>query len=335
MKNFYSIGVLLMLAACPVLAAGPKAVACLSDKDAVGCFTAVAAAALVQERSAESRLEGYADLLSTMAKIGVRKDDIFFAASDDDSAPVYSRWTLALARKTYSFQFGIEDKSGDSPQRIEMLGNFLRRRSDGLERLFIVWNACEARESVSPEALARWEGTLDRLCKLDESDIQAIESMSPDFSSVAALFIHAYNRNEEALRRLNANVDIIFAGYEKALRRKMPAAERKAILGALAYGHFMRAAALAIAGNGSGSVRAIEMALDYFKRSPDPGKAIGGELILATTSLVYGKAGLRDKSMKTLKKAAARIDRAKNMHGGDKALALSGLAETLSVLQHR
>ena len=127
---------LMILAVSSALAAGPKASSCLSVPDAKDCLAGLAKATLASEKSPESRADGYASLVSSMAKAGVRRDDIFSAATDDGAAPNYSRWSLAVARRTYALHFGIGDSSVDSPQRIEALADLLRGRRDGMEWVF-------------------------------------------------------------------------------------------------------------------------------------------------------------------------------------------------------
>ena len=93
---------LLLLTVSSALAAGPKASSCLSVPDAKDCLAGVAKATLALEKSPESRADGFASLISSLAKAGVRRDDIFSAATDDGAAPVYSRWSLAVARRAYA-----------------------------------------------------------------------------------------------------------------------------------------------------------------------------------------------------------------------------------------
>jgi hypothetical protein len=123
--NVRTIALLLTLATSNAFAADPKAIHCLSAPNVKECLAGVAIAGLTTERSLESRLDGTASLISSMAKAGVRRDDIFSAAKDDETAPIYSRWSLAVARRTYALRYGIESAALESPERIEAMDQLI------------------------------------------------------------------------------------------------------------------------------------------------------------------------------------------------------------------
>ena len=328
-----TIAFMLTLVAPSALAALPKASPCLSSPDAKDCLAGVAAAVLAFEKSPESRIDGYASLISSMAKAGVRRDDIFSAATDDGAAPIYSRWSLTVARRTYALRFGIDDAAVESPQRIEALADLLRGHRDGLERLKVTWAACEAREGESPAAVAKWEGTLDRLCRLDGSDADAIEKGLPGLSALAAPVVDAYNRDDAALQRsIAASLDVL-AEYEKVLDRKMSVAEREAIRGMLAIGHLFNATALATSGHGAEAAKAIGISLGQIAKAPTIRNAPEFQMALTQASWIYAKAGMRDESMRAVRESLARGDSGKIGSGGDRATAIATAIETLRVLE--
>jgi hypothetical protein len=330
--NVRTIALVLTLATSTAFAAGPKAVPCLSALNAKECLAGVAIAALATEKSPESRLDGTASLISSMAKAGVRRDDIFSAAKDDETAPIYSRWSLAVARRTYALRHGIESAALESPERIEAMAELLRGRRDGLERLTLAWAACEAREGESPDALAKWGGTLDRLCRLDASDLDAMEKGLPGLSSLGATVVDAYNRDEASLRRsIAASLDVL-SEYEKALDRKMPATEREALQGMLSIGHLFNATALAISGHGTGAAKAIEISLGHLAKAPNLGRASEFQLALTQASWIYAKAGMREEALAALRKSLARVD-GRGMSGGDRGTAIGTSIETLRTLE--
>ena len=330
--NARTIALLLALATSTAFAAGLKASPCLSIEDPKECLVGVAVAALATEKSPESRLDGIASLLTSMAKAEVRRDDLFSAANDDETAPIYSRWSLAVARRTYAQRFGIDSAALDSVQRIEALAELLRERRDGPERLMIAWTACEAREGESPEAIAKWDGALDRLCRIDASDSDAMEKGLPGLSALAATVVDAYNRDEADLRRSIATSLDILAEYEKALDRKMPSTEREAIQGMLAFGHLLNATALAIAGHGTGSTKAVWLSLNHLSKVPTMSNAPEFQMALTQVPWIYAKAGMRDEAMAALRKSLARID-GKMVSGGDRATAIGTSIETLQTLE--
>lgn len=331
--RFATTALLMILAVSSALAAGPKALPCLSVPDAKDCLASVAKATLASEKSPESRAEGYSSLVSSLAKAGVRRDDIFSAATDDGTAPVYPRWSLAVARRTYALHFGIGDAFVNSPQRIEALADLLRVRGDGLERLMIAWAACEAREGEAPAVLAKWEGLLDRLCRLDDSDTDALEKEFPGLSALAAPVIDAYNRDNDALGRSIAVSLGVLTEYEKALDRNIPAAEREAILGVLAIGHLFNATALATSGHGGEAAKAIGKSLRYIAKVPTIRKTPEFQMALTQASWIYAKAGMRDESLRAVRESLARGDSGKIGSGGDRATALATVIETLWVLE--
>jgi hypothetical protein len=192
---------LLALTTSSVFAAGPKASSCLRSQNAKECLADVAITSLAKERSPESRVSGIAALISSLAKAGVRRDVLLSAEEDEDTAPGNSRWSLAVSRRTYALSNGLNSDALESPQRLEVLAELLRKRGDGLDRLWIVWDACDAREGAAPEAVAKWDGTLDRLCALDQSDIEALEKTLPGISDSASALVESYNRDEAALKR--------------------------------------------------------------------------------------------------------------------------------------
>lgn len=330
--NARTIALVMSLATSTALAAGPKAVPCLSAQDAKDCLAGVAIAALATEKSPESRLDGTASLLSSLAKAGVRRGDLLSAARDNEAAPIYSRWSLAVARRTYALRHGIDSAPLDSPQRIEALAELLRGRLDGMDRLMLAWTACEAREGETPDVIAKWDGTLDRMCRIDASDFDAMEKGLPGLSALGATVVNAYNRDELSLRRSIAASLGVLSEYEKALDRKMPATERETIQGVLAIGHLLNATALAISGQGSEAAKAIEISLGHLAKAPTLGRATEFQMALTQASWIYAKAGMREEAFSALRKSLARVDE-RGMSGGDRATAIGISIETLRTLE--
>ena len=330
--NLRTISLVLTLATSTAFATGPKAIPCLSAPDAKDCLAGVAIAALATEKSPESRVDSTASLLSSLAKAGVRRDDLFSAAKDDETAPISSRWLLAVARRTYALRHGIDSAALESPQRIEALAELLRGRSDGLERLILAWDACEAREGETPDAIAKWEGTLDRLCRIDVSESGAMERGLPKLSSLGASVVDAYNRDEDSLRRSIAASLGALSEYEKALDLKIPPTEREVIQSTLAIGYMLNATALAISGHGAASTKAIEISLGHLAKAQALGRASEFHLVLSQASWIYAKAGMRDEALAALRKSLARVD-GRGMSGGDSATAIGISIETLCTLE--
>lgn len=327
------IALLLAVAACSTFAADHSASACLAAADSKDCLAGVALAALAKDKSAESRVDGYASLLSSLAKAGVRRDDVFAAGTDDESAPVYSRWSLAVARRTYALRFETGDAGIDDPGRIEAMAILLRGGRDGLERLMVIWSACEAREGASPLALAKWDGVLDRLCRMDGADADALEKGFPGMSAMAAPVVDAYNRDDQALRRsLAASLDTL-SRYESALSGKMSGKDREGIHGILVIGHLFNASALATAGYRQASAKAVEVCLGHLRKAPTIGKIPEFHMVETLASWIYAKAGMRDEAMKAVRESLAKADRMRNGSGGDKATTIATAIETLRVLE--
>ena len=330
--NARTIALLLTLATSSALAAGPKAAPCLTVPDPKDCLAGVAIAALATEKSPESRVDGTASLISSMAKAGVRRDDLFSAAKDDEAAPIYSRWSLAVARRTYALRYGIDSAALESPQRIEALADLLRGRGDGLEKLILASAACEAREGEAPDAIAKWDGTLDRLCRIDASDSDAMGIGLPGSSALWVPVVDAYNRDDASLRRSIAASLGVLSEYEKALDRKMPATAREGLQGILAIGHLVNASALAISGDGAGAAKAIEISLGHFAKAPTLGKTSEFQMFLMQAPWIYAKAGMRAQALASLRKSLARVD-GRGVSGGDRATAIGISIETLRILE--
>ena len=327
------VALLLAIVACSTLAADRTAISCLDEADAKDCLTSVALAALARDKSAESRIDGYASLLSSLAKAGVRRDDVFVAGVDDASAPVYSRWSLAVARRTYALRFETGDSGVDDPGRIEALATLLRGRRDGIDRLMVIWTACEAREGASPSALAKWDGVLDRLCRMDFSDGDALENGFPGMSSMAAPIVDAYNRDEQALRRsLAASLDTL-SRYEATLSGKMSSTVREEIHATLSIGYIFNASALATAGHRKASAKAVEMCLNHLRKAPTIGSSSELHMVSALASWIYAKAGMREEAMKVVRDSLAKADRVRSGSGGSKATTIATAIETLRVLE--
>lgn len=324
---------LLIVTASSAFASGPSALACLSATDAKDCLAGVAKMALASEKSTESRIEGYASLLTSLAKTAVRRDDVFTAATVDESAPIYSRWSLAVARRTYALRFGISDTAMIDPERIEALAMLLRNRRDGFERLTIAWTACEAREDAPPATMAKWDGVLDRLCRMDASDAEALDKGFPGLATMATPLFNAYNRDDQALRQsLAASVDMLF-GYEVVLAKKLSAKEREGIHMVLTFGHLFNAMALATSGHRHQSVKAIEVSLDYLRKAPSISRAPEFQMVTTLLSWIYAKAGMRNEAMKAVSESLVQVDRGRSGSGGDKATAIATAIETLRVLE--
>lgn len=246
---------------------------------------------------------------------------------------IYSRWSLAVARKTYALRFGISDAAVDDLERIEALATLLRSRRDGFERLAIAWTACEAREDAPPAIMAKWDGVLDRLCRMDDSDADALDKGFPGLATMAAPLVNAYNRDEKVLRQsLAASVDML-SGYEAALTKKLSAKEREEIHMVLVFGHLFNAMALATAGHRQLSAKAIEVSLDHLRKAPSISKAPEFQMVTTLASWIYAKAGMRNEAMKAVTESLVKVDRGRSSSGGDKATAIATAIETLRVLE--
>jgi hypothetical protein len=327
-----TIALLLGLFSSIAFAAGPKPVSCLSSADVKGCLADFAIAALAKERSAELRVDGTESLLSSFAKAGLRRDDLLIAAKDEVDAPIYSRWSLAVARRTYALHHGIDSDLAESPQHIEFLGGLLRKRGDGLDRLWLIWDACEAREGEAPEAIAKWNGTLDRLCTIDRFDVEALEKSLPGISDSALALVAAYNRDEITLKRsMSASLDTL-SKLGTALNRKMSPSERAAFQVVMGLGHMFNATALAIHGNGGESTLAIEEALRQLSTVPAFARTSALPLAYAQATWIYAKAYMREKSLASIRKLLFRLD-GPRVSSADKATAIGVAIEALQLLE--
>lgn len=323
----------LTFTASTVFAAGPLATSCLKAPDTKECLVSVAMAAMATEKSAESRSDGHASLLSSLARAGVRRDDAYATAIDDESAPIRSRWSLAVARRTYALRFGLAGEDIAELIRIEAIATHLRGRSDGFDRLTVIWSACDAREDMPPTVLEKWDGILDRLCQMDDSDADALERGFPGLAAISAPIVDAFNRNEPALRRsLAISLDTL-SQYEVALSGKMLAREREEIHGLLTIGHLLNAMALATTGRGAIASKAIETSLHHLRKAPSVAKAPEFQMVEMLASWIYAKAGMHDKAMQAIRKSLTMIDRMREGTAGVKARAIATAIETLRVLE--
>ena len=322
---------LLLLFASSTFAASSKATPCLNVPDAKGCLAGVAMTALASEKSAESRTDGYASLLSSLVKAGVRRDDVFAAAINSETAPLLSRWSLAVARKAYAQRFSVAEASEDDPGRIEAVADHLRNRPDGLERLFVAFTACEAKEDMSPAALAEWDGVLDRLCRIKAADSDALDKMIPGLSAMVAPVIDAYNRDEHALRQSLLQSLNTLSGYHALLAESASAKERENLRGILAFGHLLTATALATAGYREGAFKALETSLGHLRKAPS--MATEFQMFFSQASWIYAKAGRRDEASRAIKESMAKVDRKRSGSGGDRATDIAIAIETLSLLE--
>lgn len=333
MKTTTVTSLVLALATSSAIAAAGPAFSCLSGVDPKDCLTGVAIAALTFEKSAESRVDGYAALLSSLARAGVQRDDALEAATDDAAAPIYSRWALAVSRRTYVLRFEKDSLGADEPARIEALAGLLRKRRDGMERLILIFSACGAREDAPKAALAKWDGVLDRLCQMDDSDLEAIERDIPGLSGMVAPVVDAFNRDEQALRRsITTSLDVL-SHYETMLDGKMSVKAREGVQGLLAVGHLSNAMALTTSGHHQSSVRAVELSLGHLNKAKSFAKAPEFQFLTTLTSWIYAKAGLRNEAMKVLRDSLAKTDGMRKGSGGDKATAIAVAIETLHVLE--
>ena len=327
-----AIAVLMGFLTSTALAAGPKAASCLLSRDAKECLANVAIVSLAKERSADSRVDGAESLLSSFVKAGVRRDNLLSAFKAEEDAAIYPRWSLAVARRTYALHHGIDSDVVESPQHIEALGGLLRKRGDGLDRLWLIWDACEAREGEAPEAIAKWDGTLDRLCTIDRSDVEALEKSLPGISDSAIAMVAAYNRDEVTLKRsISASLDTL-SKLGIALNRKMSPSERAAFQVVLGLGHMFNATALAIHGNGRESAMAIEEALRHLSTVPAFARTSVLPLAFAQATWIYAKANMREKSLVSISKLLVHLD-GPRVSSADKATAIGIAIEALQILE--
>jgi tetratricopeptide (TPR) repeat protein len=186
---------------------------------------------------------------------------------------------------------------------------------------------------MPPTVLEKWDGILDRLCQMDDSDADAIERGFPGLAAMSAPMADAYNRDEPALRRSLAISLATLSRYEAALSGKMLAQEREGIHGLLAIGHLLNAMALATTGRGAMASTAMETSLHHLRKAPSVANAPEFQMFEALASWIYAKAGMHDKAMKAIRKSLTGIDRMRKRTGGDKATTIATAIETLRVLE--
>lgn len=309
-----------------------SATTCLKASDPSECLVAVATMRLKNEKSSEKRLDGYASLITSLAKSDIRKDELLNQAIDDESAPAKSRWSLMLARKVYATRFNISNADIETHQKIETLANSLRAKYEGIDRMMIIWDACEAREVEKIEAIETWGGALDRLCKLDESDIDSIDKEIPGMSAITMPMIDAYNRDGEALRESIQRSLSVIDGYQKLVNKTRSRTDKEALRGMIAMGHWFNAIALATSGSDSASTKAIDIALAQLSEASIGKKSIESQLMVANASWIYAKAGEQEKSKKAIRNALQNLDKAREGSASDRAAVISMVIEALHEL---
>ncbi len=306
-----------------------SATACLKASDPSECLVAVATMRLKNEKSSEERLNGYASLITSLAKSDIRKDDLLNQAIDDESAPAKSRWSLMLARRVYATRFNISNADIETPQKIETLANSLRAKYDGIDRMMIVWDACEAREGEKIEAINAWGGALDRLCKLDESDIDSLEKEVPGMSAITMPMIDAYNRDGEALRESIQRSASVINRYQNFVNKTRSRTDKEAFRGMIAMGHWFNAIALATIGSDTASTKAIDIALAQLSEASIGKKSIESQLMVANASWIYAKAGEQEKSKQAIGNALQNLDKARDGSVSDRAAVIGMVIEAL------
>lgn len=314
---------------------GQSVNSCLSTADPKNCLADAAVAALATDKDAVSRIDGAAALITTLAKSNLRRDDILAIAKDDETAPISSRWTLAVSRNTYAFRFGLPSESQDHPARINSLGKYLRSRTDGMDRFGVIIAACEALDRESKQAQEKWNGALDGFCSMAPSDADAMEREFPGLSVISEPLVDAYQNDRAALGKSLDSSIALLDRYQQMLNSKMPAKEREFIHGMIFLGHIFNAWALATANQGVPAVKATEIALDNLRKTPSADQAKEFQLVKSMTSWIYAKAGMRDEAMRMIKASLDKIDKKKNVSGGDIAAVLAMVIETLQELESR
>jgi hypothetical protein len=333
MRTTTAISLLLSLATSSAIAAGGPAFLCLSTIDPKECLAGVAVKALSSEKSAESRIDGYASLLSSLARAGVQHDGALVAANDDTEAPIYSRWTLAVSRRAYELRFGKDTHGIAESDRIEALAGLLRKRRDGLERLMLILSACEAREDAPKSALAKWNGALDRMCQMDDADAEALDRGFSGLAIMAAPLVDASNRDVESLHRSIEASAAVLSRYEATLNQKMSVKAREGVQGLLAIGHLLNSLALSTTGHQELAVRAIELSLSHLSKAKSLAPASEFQSLATLSSWVYAKAGLRSEAMKRVRDSLIKADGLPKGSGGDKVAVIAVAIETLRLLE--
>ena len=328
---------LLFIAACALSAVAHSqtgsATACLKASDPSECLIAVATTRLKNEKSSEERIDGYASLITSLAKSDIRKDDLFNQAIDDESAPAKSRWSLMLARKVYATRFNISNADIETPQKIENLANSLRAKYDGIDRMMIVWDSCEAREGEKVEALKSWGGVLDRLCKLDASDVDSLEKEIPGMSAMTMPMIDAYNRDERALSESIQRSLKVLDGYQNLVEKSRTKTDKEAFRGIIAMGHWFNAIALATSGSANASTKAMDIALAQLSEASIGKRSIESQLMVANASWIYAKAGAQEKAKKSIGSALKDLDKARGGSVSDRAAVIGMVIEALHELK--
>lgn len=322
------------LASAPIYSADQSATACLYSADSSKCLADKAFKLLSAEKNAAFRVNGYTSLISALTKAGLRRDDIFTASDSGDleSASMTERWSLSIARRGYAMRFLDAETGLESLEKLEAIASLLRSRVDGFERLQIIDSACETREGIPANTLVKWEGLLDRLCRIDPSDMEAMEKEFPGLSMMASPMVDAYNKDSKSLgNSLSVSFEVL-AQYETLLQGKTTQKEREAMRGALFLGHFMNAIALATANQGASANKALDTAMGHLAKAPSLVKSPEFASFIAYESWIKAKTGHREDAIKSVHKTLNRVDRMHKVPASEKVLAIATSIETLDIL---
>lgn len=237
-----------------------------------------------------------------------------------------------MTRTGYALRFLDKETELESLEKLEAIASLLRSRVDGFERLQIIDSACETREGIPAITLVKWDGLLDRLCRIEPSDMEAMEKEFPGLSMMASPMVDAYNKDSKALENsLSVSFEVL-AQYEALLQGEITQKEREAMRGALFLGHFMNAIALVTANQVASANKALGIAMGHLAKAPSLKKTPEFAAFIAYESWIKAKIGHREDAIKSLHKTLNRVDRMHKDPSSEKVRAIATSIETLDIL---
>lgn len=174
---------------------------CLVKPNAVDCMALSAFRRIESLPAGESKVEGYAALLTAMVSAKYQNEEIFLASRNarNGTSLAVQTWSLLLARQNYALTFRVPI---NDPTELELLMSLTEptRRIAGDKINAMVGQACESYRTGPRGAFKSWLEFLQQQCSLSRAEIEASDSETIGVVSLSLPLIFGYRGDQDATR---------------------------------------------------------------------------------------------------------------------------------------
>lgn len=288
---------------------------CLGKSNSIDCLVKIAKQHIAKAPKDKDRADAVATLLAAISRAGIRDDDLYQMAVQEDNH-AYSAsvsWQLLVAQQGYAVRVQGKAVDANEVSRASALATLAKKYADAFDVIAVISAACDAKDGLRPEQAIAWRGLPDEQCFMSSVDAAKIDSELEGLSVLVAPMIHAYRDERISLRQSLEKSMALLDYYDRVLSHpKLPKDERDGIRFLLFFGHVLNATALSVSGDTDLAKRVIEMAQQQLNTLPRKTRSDPVfPAIKAHLAWTLAKVGMKPEADAFVRESLKKIDRSK------------------------